>query len=57
MVAIIVFWPHIAAAADVITVTSDSLTSVGAVLNDSSHADLMQLVHTYLSARQATPPG
>ena len=50
VVAIIVFGPHIAAAADVITVASDSLTSVDAVLNDSSHADLMQLVHSYLLA-------
>ena len=50
-VAILVFAEHAAATADAMAIGSDSLTSVGAVLNDSSHADLMQLVHSFLLAQ------
>ena len=48
VVAILTFARILDAAAAVVTVASDSLTSVDAVLNDSSHADLMQLVHDFL---------
>ena len=48
VVAILVFVDHIAATADAMTIGSDSLTSVDAVLNGSSHAVLMQLVHSFL---------
>ena len=52
VVAILVFANHIASTADAMTIGSDSLTSVGAVLNDPSHhADLMQLVHSFLLAQ------
>ena len=51
VVAILVFADHIASTADAMTIGSDSLTSVDAVLNDSSHADLMQLVHSFLLAQ------
>ena len=42
------FAEHIAATANAMAIGSDSLTSIGAVLNDSSHAVLMQLVHSFL---------